>query len=229
MTRLYLPPSSAATGISPSPAAEWDITAGLTRVIPSTTRTSTAFANKTMTADTTGSPSNTDIVLVQFVFPLPTGVAFTTAHTIKGRVLTDQRATGTNLRSQCIVRVIDNDGSTVEATLYAGDLTTGTGNPTSEWSTATTSRQMPRGSTVAVEANYTTPDATKYLIIEIGARIHADTTASANSFIRLGDNNATELPEDETDTADKTTWIEFSTNLAGGAVASRRRSIMMVN
>lgn len=209
MTRLYLPPSGGTPGITPTPATEWDFSTGFARVVPAQTKSNVAFASKAITDAT--ATANRDTCIYQFVYPLPTGVAFLTSQTIKGRVLTLEGATASNLRSQAIIRVMGSDGTTVRATLYAGDLTTGTTNPTSEWGTTQANRQMPRGTTVAVAANYTSV-AGDHLVIELGYRKHA--AASTAGTIRLGTLSATaDLPENETQTTDGDTWIEFSGSL----------------
>jgi hypothetical protein len=209
MSRLYLRPSGGTPGITPTQASEWDFFTGFTRVVPSPTKTNTAFANKAVTDAT--ATANRDALAYQFVYPLQAGIAFATTQTIKGRVLALEGATASNLRSQAVIRVIASDGTTVRATLYAGDTTTGTANPTSEWATAATNRQMPRGTSVAVAANYTTV-AGDYLVIEIGYRKHA--AASTTGTIRLGDTTAsTDLAENEATTTDGSTWIDFSVDL----------------
>ncbi len=206
-SRLYLPSTSGATGLSPTPSTEWDDTASLARVIPSLTKTSQAFATQTVTYAT--ATANLDSLAKQYVFPLQVGTVFATSDTWKGRVLCLEGASNENLRSQCIIRVLN--GTTVQATLLAADGSTGTSNPTSEWdATALTNRQVPRGTTVACAANYTSV-AGDYLVIEIGYRKHA--ARSTTGSLRFGDNAASDLLENETSTTDLNTWIEFSGDL----------------
>src|SRR5215217_386440 len=114
-SRLYLPSTSGATGISPTQAAEWDDAASIARVIPSLTLTNQAFVTQTVTYAT--ATANLDAIAKQYVFPLLTGTVFSTSQTIKGRVLCAEGANASNLRSQCIVRVIASNGTTVRATL----------------------------------------------------------------------------------------------------------------
>jgi hypothetical protein len=214
-TRLYLPPSSGATGISPAPAAEWENAGSIGRVVPSLIKTNTAPATQQV-VDATAT-ANRDVLFKQYVYPLPAGTRFSTLDTIKGRVLVFEAAAANNLRSQCIIRVIASDGTTVRATLYAGDLTTGTSNPTSEWNTSQRNIQMPRGASVACAANYTTV-AGDYLVIELGYRKHA--AASTTGNMRFLDNNASDLAENETATTDANSWIELTTSFepASGAL-----------
>jgi len=205
-TRWFLPPSGGSPGITPTPAAEWDDTANFTRVVPSTTKTNQAFSTQSFTYAT--ATANLDSLFKQFVYPLIPGTAFTTSDTFKGRVLVAEGSNASNLRSQAIIRVIASDGTTVRATLYAGDTTTGSGNPTSEWALTTlTNRQVPRGTTVTCAANYTAVTG-DYLVIELGYRKHA--AASTTGSMRWGDNNASDLAENETATTDANTWLEWS-------------------
>jgi hypothetical protein len=211
-TRLYLPPSGGTPGITPTPAAQWDHTTDMLRAVPALAPTNTAFSNCGM-GDATAT-ANRDSLCRQFVFPLPVGTVFNTTQTIKGRALCRGNQATFNMRSQAIVRVIASDGTTVRATLYAGDLATGTTNPVSEWATTHTNRQLPRGATVAIAANYTTV-AGDHLVIELGSRKHA--ALATNGSIRFGDNAGSDLPEDETATGDANSWIEFSGTLTAAA------------
>jgi hypothetical protein len=213
-SRLYLRPSGGTPGITPTPDTQWEQTTGFGRVVPSLTKQNTAFAQSGF-ADSTAT-ANRDVLMRQFVYPLVAGTAFTTAHTFKGRILAFEGASASNLRSQCIIRVIGSDGSTVRATLFAGDLTTGTNNPTSEWNLSAPRNVSPTTSaraaaTITCAANYTAV-AGDHLVIEIGYRKHA--AANTTGTIRLGDTTASsDLPENETQTTDGATWFEFSGDL----------------
>lgn len=209
-SRLFLPPSSAATGISPTADASWDNTASLARVIPSLTKTNTAFATQSNSGGL-ASTTDLDVIYKQYVFLLPTGIAFATTQTVKGQVLAQENAAGNDVRSQCVIRVIASDGTTVRTTLLAQD----TAALANEWSdTALVNRKIIRTGPANLTAMYTAV-AGDYLVIEIGLRKHSNSTPGAGStLMRFGDNNATDLPENETSTADNNTWIEFSGDLA---------------
>lgn len=212
-SRLFLRPSGGTPGITPTQATEWDFFTGFVRVVPVLgTKSNTAFSNKAV-ADTTATAQR-DALAYQFIYPLVTGTQFLTSHTFKGRMLALEAATGNNLRSQVVIRVMASDGSTVRATLFAGDLTQLTTNPGSEWNTAARNISITTASraaaTISCAANYTSV-AGDYLVIEVGYRKHA--AASTTGTIRLGDNAAADLPENETQTTDGNTWLEFSGDL----------------
>lgn len=182
------------------------------RVIPAVAKTNTAFATQQI-VDATATSGRT-VAFKQYVFPLNAGTAFTTAQTFKGQVLAFEAANANNLASQCIVRVIASDGTTVRATLYAGN----TGALTNEWALAQTNRGMPRGTAttpVSCAAAYTSVTG-DYLVWEEGFIKLAAATGTGN--IRYGDNAASDLLGNETSTADLNTWFEWSGDLA--AVAS---------
>ncbi len=200
-TRFYLP-STGAAAISPTQSSEWDFTTGFDRLKLVTTKINSASATKAA-ADTTAT-ANRDALIRQYVSD---GLeAQTISGTLKGRIRAQENATTANLRAQVIVRVLSNDGSTVRGTLYAGDLTTGTTNPTSEFAATLTNRQYPRGASVALSS--VTAQAGDRLVVEIGYRKHA--ALSTTGTLSFGDNSGTDLAEDETTTAANNPWIEFS-------------------
>lgn len=210
-TRLYLPPPTVGIifPITPNASSDWEAGgASFVRALASRTKSNKAFANQNFVD--TSATANRDSIIAQFIYALPIGTVFATTQTVKGRVLAFENTATHNLRSQCIIRVIASDETTIRATLLAGDLSTGTANPTSEWGLSAANRQMPRGASgVAIAANYTSVLG-DCLVIEQGFRKHS--TTNGNGSIRYGDNNATDLPEDETTTADNNSWIEFSAN-----------------
>lgn len=219
-TRIYLPSGPANILISPSPDAGWENTANLARVTASYTKTNVVFATQTSAADATAGASDRDVIMKQFVIAIPTGTHFDTSHTIKGRVLCSESNGALNARSQCVIRVIASDASTVRATLRSYD----TAALANEFVTTLTNRQMPRGATVPVAVDYTSV-ADDYLVIEIGWRKQSTDTSRTVSM-RFGDNNASDLAEDETATADANTWIEFSTDFANAAATDANGDVI---
>lgn len=208
--RWYLPPSGGTPGITPTPSTEWEFTTGFGRVVPSLTKTNTLPANQTI-ADTTATLAR-DALGKQFVYPLPVGTVFTTSQTFKGQVMFSEAATGNNLRSQMLVRVIASDGSTVRSVLYAGQLDGVSGNPTNEFGTTIQNREIPAAAPVNCAANYTSV-AGDYLIIEVGYRKHA--AASTTGTLRLMDNNATDLADGgNSGTTDGNSYFEWSGNFS---------------
>lgn len=151
--------------------------------------------------------SNRDAVIGQFISePL---AAQTISGTVKGQIRAQENALSANLRSQCIIRVVQSDNTTIRGTLYAGDLTTLTGNPTPEWATTATNRPLPFGGSVAL-SSLAIQNGDR-LVIEVGYRKHA--AASTTGTLYFGDNSATDLAEDTTTTTANNPWIEFSQDL----------------
>jgi hypothetical protein len=201
-TRFYTSNTSVLDFVA-TPSTEWDNTTGFDRVPISTTRLSTAMSTKTV-FDATAT-QNRDILARQLVSaPL---AAQTISGTVKGRIRVAEGGSTQNLRAQCIIRVMSSDGLTVRGTLYAGDVTTGFGNPTSEFAVTTlTNRQMPRGASQALTNVIT--QLNDRIVVEIGYRKHAAVSTSAT--INFGDDSATDLAENETETTANNPWIEFS-------------------
>jgi hypothetical protein len=198
--------------VSPAFSSEWDDTDDMTRINGSDTPSGSALVSHTFDEPSGVATSDLDYGALQIIVgPLPAH-EYTTSDTIKGRFLVMEAVAGVNARSQFIARVLDDDGSTYIGTLYGGDLTTGTANPTSEWGIATNglvARQMPRGSSVAVQNNVSAPD-NHYLVYEVGARLHNVQTNARVLTIQVGDDIAyADIPENETATSGLP-WIEGS-------------------
>jgi len=209
-TRFYYS-STGVAAVSPDFAAEWDDTTifdpignALRRELTNP-RGASSFATITVAEDAGQTANELDHLFVQFVSaPL---AAQTIAGTAKGRIRASESGAAANARSQCVIRVVSNDGTTVRGTLYAGD----TAALASEWATSLTNRQMPRGTSV----NLSSVDAQlgDRIVVEIGGRMHNTVTNQFGTTLRIGEAGAGDLPEDETDTNDLNPWIEFSQTL----------------
>lgn len=201
--RLYLP-SSGAAPISPS-FTGWDVTTGADRLAAVDSKGATAMTSKTISGTFI---ADVDHLLRQYVYPLPAGIQFTTADTVKGQLLAAEGSASFNIRAQMRIRVM-TASSLVKATLLdfdEGVLDSEFANPIS----ALTNRFFPRGGAVTLQDDYTTASG-DYLVIEYGVRNHAAATLDAR--LRFGDAPASALPEDQLSTADNHPWIEFSTDL----------------
>jgi hypothetical protein len=222
-TRIYLPPSSSAPAISPTQSASWEAgTGSFTRVRASTTKSGTAHATSTLN-DTSGS-SGRDHIHRQFIMPLTTGAAFATTDTLTGFIMGKEDAENENLFSTLIVRVIGSDGSTVRATLYAGETSL-----TSEWPSSSLQAQACPQASRALAANYTSV-AGDYLVIEVGCR--QGSSQNVFSSMRWGDSSGTDHSAAGS-TSDFNTWVQFSNTFTedtggGGESPDRYRSIMMI-
>jgi hypothetical protein len=212
-TRYYFP-SSGAAAVSPAISAEWDIQTGVDRLALVTTRISSAMADKT-TAKGASNQTGQDVIWRQYVSD-PIG-AQTISGTVKGQIRARENASAANYRMQVLVSVVSGDGATLRGVAYAGDPESITTSPTSEFPLSSvanigTSRQAPRG------ASQTLTDVTASsgdrIVIEVGYRINATVTTASTGTGIFGDNNASDLPEDETTTTALNPWIEFSNTIA---------------
>lgn len=213
-TRFYLP-SSGAADVSPAYSSEWDNTGSASRLQLSRLRSGSAMADAAITDAT--ATANRDVLIRQYVSaPLS---AQTISGTVKGYIRAIESSASDNLRAQVVIRVVSNDGSSVVGTLYAGDLTTGTSDPTSEFDSATMrNREYPRGGAQAI-SSLAVSDGDR-LVIEIGWRKHV--AASVSGTLRIGDaDTSLDLAEDESSSSDYNPWIEFSGNLQGGYTGTR--------
>lgn len=210
-TRLYLPPSGGTPGITPNPSTSWEFTTGFARVVPSLTKNNVAGATKAV-ADTTAT-TDRDGLAYQYVYPLPTGVVFATTDTFKGQVMWQETATTANLSAQMMVRVLASDGTTVRATLYAGDTQTGAANPTNEFSTTLTNREIVNVAPVACAANYTTV-AGDYLVIEVGCRKRANASTTGNIRVSTATAETDLAADSNTGTVAGASWFETSGSLS---------------
>jgi hypothetical protein len=211
--RLYLP-STGAAAVSPAFDSGWEhATATADRIAAVTTRISSSMTSKTATKSTS-SVADTDGIARQYVSdPL---AAQTITGTLKGQVRAMESATSANMRSQIVVRVVSNDGSTERGVLYPGDLHThganANANPTNEFGTSLANRRFPRSGFANTLTSVTTEDGDR-LVIEIGFRHHlASSTATVGTF-SFGDNSGTDLPENDTTTTANNPWVEFSNTI----------------
>lgn len=205
-TRFYYD-SATSPSVSPSFSAEWDTTPSAIRRVLNAARGSSALADFSAN-EISSSTSNLDILIAQFVSE-PIGVTNFNGMTIKGRIRAFETNALANHRAQVIVKLVPGDGSGSGTVVYAGDLTTGSTDPTSEFVLdVLTNRQFPRGASVNC-ANVTSANGDR-IVVEVGYRAHNTRSNIFGAAIRIGENDATPLPEDETTTTDNHPWIEFS-------------------
>lgn len=200
--------------ISPTPDAEWDYTGVMEIFTLNFTKGASAYTStqKTIRPNTT-SATDHDSLVYQFVGP-PLA-AQTISGTFKSYVQARENAATSNFRSQIILRVVNKTGTVVRGVLYAGDLTSLTGDPASEWNASTSvevNRAFPTGGSTALSSLAILAE--DRIVAEYGGRSHR--TGATNGFGAIaigeaGSSVSTDLPEDETDnTTTKAPWIEFS-------------------
>ena len=209
------------------PNAGWTRTAGGTRGYLRTPKGTTAFSDGLFNSWTAGLIS----VDRQYVSrPMAAGVVFTSGVTsVKAQLLAREAAADDNSTSRMHVRIVSRDGRTNRATLLA----VGQYGPATELlETGFRNKTYADGDTVS--ASYTTVAGDR-IVVEVGFSDAAGT--SPNGAFRLGD-NATDLAENETDTADGAAWVEFSNTVTfesnvieiriGGTASSKTSSTTIV-
>lgn len=202
-TRLYYS-SSAIAAISPAIDGSWEQSTSMIRRILQASPAGSAMAS-TAIATTLNSPAGAvDVAMGQFVSP-PLQGSGTISSGIKGQIRALEAATAADARAQVVIRVLSEDGTTIRGTLYGPDVAV----LSSEFDAVTlTNRKFPRGGTV-------TPTPVSYqdrdrIVVEVGWRKGENATTSRTGTLRFGDAiGGTDLPQDETTTADNNPWIEF--------------------
>lgn len=203
-TRLY-PNKSTAAAVSPAYDASWEGTGSAVRRLLGAVPDGSSFAVGLLTSTANGTNPN-DQLWRQFVSaPL---AAQTITGTIKGQFLVEEAQATLDADAQLVVRVVSNDGSTVRGTLLASD----TSALSSEFvATTYTNRKFPKAAgSPATLSSVAVLDGDR-IVAEVGMRVHS-TIGNVSGFT-LGGTGASDLPEDETTTANGYAWIEFSADI----------------
>jgi len=209
-TRCYLPSAVAgAAKVSPAFDASWEATGSAVRLILDTEKNeaSGAYATKAVATSLNSPAGAVDVLIAQYV-SAPLSGSGTISGNIKGQIRAQSSSLTGDLRTQCVIRVVSNDGSSVVGTLVASDGSA----LASEWATSLTNREVPLGSPV-------TPSSVGYsdgdrLVVEIGYRKHENATTSRTGTLDLGAvSGASDLPEDESTTTQGAPWVEFADTL----------------
>lgn len=199
-TRIYIPGSSAAPAISPTPSASWtDPTTYLSRVIGRTTKTDTTQVIVTVT----GTATNPDFFATRQVIVGPLA-AQTFSGTFKGQMRGDESSASLNARHAIVIRIMKPDATerAVLRSIVNGAEFTGIGTLTNAQFASGVDLNLTNGDSVAGD----------YLLIELGIRDSSTISATARqAFSDLIANS--DLPEDTTDTGAKSPWIEFTHNI----------------
>jgi hypothetical protein len=211
--RLYYTGTSRTTGGAPNVTrdASWTSTYGLTfqRMLSATP--GGTLNGGSHTANSMPTPSNA--YMQQYYYPL------TTAGTLAGyvrSVLRAGRRSGTGVsgdqrhQAQMVIRVVSADGSTVRGTALAAH------NPTSVDSTfftaTTTARKFPASALwegdLGARLTPVQYQAGDWLVVEIGTRAVV-AAQGMGTHLSVNDQAASDLPLNETETANLRSWIEI--------------------
>lgn len=204
VTRFYLP-SSGAAAVSPAYTGDWDDETVATRLKCDTTKIASAMTN--FTGATNASTLANEILLVQYVSdPI---AAQTISGTVKGQIRCIEADALANAKIAFGIKVVTNDGSQVRGYLAGTNLALK--NSSTEILTALTNTPLKDGLTTPINLTSINVHNNDRIVIELGFV----ETASAvyNISMNFGDDSATDLPEDATDTNAYNPWIEFSVDI----------------
>lgn len=219
MSRLYIT-STAFTDGSPTPVAGWENTASGIYVQSGLTKASSAMTTKQVTL---GGSANDDYwFLTAVTAPLASGSLFTTGDVIKAQIRANEANANMDAKVDCGVRIFNQAMDTVRATLRT--IFQSGSEPT------TTYRNITLSTTSS--STYTTVTGDR-VVMEFGGRKVTNIGAFQLSY---GDDSATDLGENETDTSAFNPWLEFpsttislasSSNYGGkaGTTASQSRRL----
>ena len=221
-TRLYFSTENASGVGAPDPAAAaaWDVTIGNgTGANRKLLKTAPDGTSTTVGAGTTGGDF-ANLRILQALYELDS--AGTLQGTVRGQLLArgDTQAIGSQIgQSQLVIRVVAPDGTTFRGTALDEHSPGAADSPNWLGSGAYTNRSFPASgsfdSADGVELTPVTYQAGDWLVVELGY-YHINTSLGDEAHIRLQSDAASDLPEDESSTADLNSWIDISTAGSSG-------------
>lgn len=211
-TRFYFPEGSThGSAVTPTPDSEWEETTGHAQLRMHPGRLVTAFSDKTV-SEAAGTTAGTDGLIAQYVSD-PLDGAQTISGTVKGMAKLFENSTSADMRSQVVIRVVSEDGSTVRGTLLAAD----TSALSNEWGASNSSRRkMPLNwSAPGTSLSSVSAQDGDRIVVEIGFRSHNSLSTVYTGSMRLGDAaGSVDAPETEaTSSSAERAWLEFSQTL----------------
>lgn len=208
-TRLYFG-NGVTPPITPAVDASWEFTSGLTRRVlePSKGNTPDAALESLASGNVnTNSPAGAvDAVVAQYI-SAPLSGNQTISGTVAGQMRMQESNAAADMRVQCVIRVLSNDGTTVRGTLIASNA----GALAHEFNTSLRNISIPLGGSTAV-TSVNALDGDR-IVVELGARKHESATTARVATLSSGNPSGTDLAVDETTTTANVPWIEFSAGL----------------
>jgi hypothetical protein len=204
-TRLYFPASDA-PAITPGFHADWTYTSEALRRRLAHVKGSSAITAGTQIGAWTPGQKALDRQYIST--RMAAGVTFTISPggSYKCNLMVREYATADNIDRLLVgVRVVSEDGNTVRAVLRV-PLSS---NPTEFINNATHRNQRCSTTFIGLATGYTTVLGDR-LVVEIGYQDNSGTSPEASA--KWGE-NATDLPENDTQTTDGAGWIEFTDNI----------------
>jgi hypothetical protein len=205
-TRFYLPSGIDSTPAGIAPAfthqAAWTETDGAVRRHMSTVKRSTAMTSLSLGFANT---ANTKQLYVQFISDPLAVQTISAAATFKGTIRGQESAINDNINAvSCKVVVVNEDGTALNFAL----VNLANYGPVAELATSLRAKQIADGDTVSAGGTTNRGDR---LVVEIGLTSTVGGT-SITGDLSFGDDNATDLGDNETDTTALNPFIEFSHN-----------------
>lgn len=208
-TRMYL--ANLASPVSPAIDAAWNVGGGSAALRLGTSKNGTALNDHTNSAVGTG---NENVFCAQFISDQL--AAQTISGTVKGQAWCREGSSTMDAMSQVVIRVVSGDGTIVRGTLLAAHSEA----LSSEWGAGAgaRNRKFPLAALSPATVTNVVAQAGDRIVVELGARVTAAVAGEVR--VRARDDQAGDLPEDETtnDTADP--WVEFSAGLTFQAAPS---------
>lgn len=199
-TRLYFPLDAAAQ-VTVTFSSGWTNTSSATRRKLAITKGTSAITFGPLETWTAG-----DLALDrQYISPpMDAGIVFTGA-TVKLQLMSRENALADNVTSQVRLKIVNRAGNILQHALFSVSQQ----GPATEFTDAASGRNKAYIDGDTVAGTYTTVQGDR-LVVEIGYDDAAGTTPMAQS--KWGE-NATDLPENETQTTDGAGWVEFSNTI----------------
>jgi hypothetical protein len=192
-TRLYFPSSAANTPtVSPAFDSTWEATGSAFRRLLDSEKNeaSGAYVQSNVSSGLNSPAGAVDVLIAQFV-SAPISGSTTINGTVKGQVRAVENSTTADLRMQCVIGVVSNDGSSFRGTLIASN----DGALSNEFNNSLRNIYIPVGGSTSV-SSVTANDGDR-LVVEIGYRKHKNATTSRTGGFDLGAvSGATDLAED---------------------------------
>lgn len=193
------------------PAGPWARIAEFDRYMMYVVKDGSAMTTKTIWANGAAAADESAAARGYFSMPMAPGVVFSSADTAKCYVRCAESALNDNINRQpCHLAIyrLGAAGLYESAVIFKDGFF---GPNTTEWNTSLRNKTVLDGDTLG--SNYTTIGG-ELLLLELGGQVSAAAGASVTGSMSFGSNSATDLGENETDTAANNPWLELSTNIA---------------
>jgi hypothetical protein len=204
-TRLYFDTDAAV--VSPAFDGAWEATGSAVRRGLSTGKLADHAFETLAVATNLNSPAGAVDALILQAVSAPLAGNVTIAGAIAGQIRAMESSATGDLRMQCVIWVMQSDGSS-RGTLIAASAAA----LASEWPITTpANRKIPLGGSATPTS--VAAQAGDRIVVEIGYRKHESATTSRTGTIVAGNPSGTDLAVDETTTTANVAWIEFTESL----------------